>query len=78
MQWLSVAWTILKSLLGIGGNTSALTQVSEDKGKLEVENADQKNALAASSDRNDIDNSVHNLSDTALTGELRRYTSDFK
>lgn len=77
MKLLSVIWTILKSLLGIGANTSALTQEAEDKGKLEAENADQKNALAAASDRNDIDNSVHNLSDTDLYKRLHKYQADF-
>lgn len=77
MKWLSIVWSILKSLLGIGANTSALTQEAEEKGKLEVENADQKTALAESQDRNDIDNTVHGLSDTDLDRRLRKYQSDF-
>lgn len=78
MKWLSVIWSILKSLLGIGGSTSALTQEAEDKGKLEAENAQQKTVLAASQDRNDIDNSVHRLSDNDLDKRLRQYQSDFQ
>lgn len=70
LKWLGYAWTILKALLG-GGDTQALRQEAEDKGKLEAENAQQKNALAAASIRDGIDSDNAKLSDNDLDKQLR-------
>jgi hypothetical protein len=59
-----------------GGDKTA--ELAEAKGKLETQNAEQKSEIAATQSRDDIDDSVNNLSRDDVNKQLREYQSDFK